>query len=152
EHLGQMNYQVMTVSENGKKAYYGTAFRKDNVDSKNIKSVLMGNDYHGIRNLLYNPFITEFFENTTQNTVGVQFQSNENNYVLFMKSDNRKTFSVFRIFLVILITHLLVISIICIISSYYMIIKPLHQLNQATESLVKGNFDVLRDIKGNDEF
>src|SRR5699024_7792624 len=32
KHLGQMNYQVMTVSENGKKAYYGTAFRKDNVD------------------------------------------------------------------------------------------------------------------------
>src|SRR5699024_3785388 len=30
EHLGQMNYQVMTVSANGKKAYYGTAFRKDN--------------------------------------------------------------------------------------------------------------------------
>mgnify|MGYP006879734584 FL=1 len=82
KHLGQMNYQVMTVSENGKKSYYGTAFRKDNVDSKNIKSVLNGHDYHGIRNLPYNPFITGFFENTTQNTVGVQFQSNGQNYAV----------------------------------------------------------------------
>ncbi|MGW9816984.1 two-component system, OmpR family, sensor kinase [Staphylococcus cohnii] len=152
KHLGQMNYQVMTVSENGKKSYYGTAFRKDNVDSKNIKSVLNGHDYHGIRNLPYNPFITGFFENTTQNTVGVQFQSNGQNYAVFMRPDIGKTFSEFRIFLVILITLLLVISIIWVISSTYMIIKPIQQLKQATERLMEGNFDVPIDIKRNDEF
>jgi len=115
-HLGEMNYQIMTVTEKGEKAYYGAPFRKDNVDTKNIKAVLNGNDYHGIKNLSYNPFITGFFENTTQNTVGVHYEANGKNYAVFMRPDIGKTFSEFRIFLIILITLLLVISIISVIS------------------------------------
>ena len=69
-----------------------------------------------------------------------------------MRPDIGKTFSEFRIFLVILITLLLVISIIWVISSTYMIIKPIQQLKQATERLMEGNFDVPIDIKRNDEF
>src|SRR5699024_7157674 len=127
-------------------------FRKDNVDTKNIKAVLNGNDYHGIKNLSYNPFITGFFENTTQNTVGVHYEANGKNYAVFMRPDIGKTFSEFRIFLIILITLLLVISIISVISSTYMIIKPIQQLKQATERLMEGNFDVPINVKRNDEF
>ncbi len=151
-HLGEMNYQIMTVTEKGEKAYYGAPFRKDNVDTKNIKAVLNGNDYHGIKNLSYNPFITGFFENTTQNTVGVHYEANGKNYAVFMRPDIGKTFSEFRIFLIILITLLLVISIISVISSTYMIIKPIQQLKQATERLMEGNFDVPINVKRNDEF
>src|SRR5699024_12638838 len=121
-------------------------------DSKIIKSVLHGHDYHGIIYSPYNPFITGFFENTTQYTVGVQSQSNGHNSAVFMRPDIGTTFSECRIFLVILITLLLVISIIWVISSTYMIIKPIQQLKQATERLMDGNFDVPIDIKRNDEF
>ena len=45
-----MNYQIMTVDQDGKKTFYGAKFRKDNLSQYHIKSVLKGNEYHGIKN------------------------------------------------------------------------------------------------------
>ncbi|WP_437272445.1 HAMP domain-containing sensor histidine kinase [Staphylococcus succinus] len=152
QHMGEMNYQVMTVSEKGKKSFYGTAFRKDNISKQEIQSVLQGHDYHGIKNLPYNPFVTGFFENTTKNTVGITFNQNNEKTAVFMRPDIGKTFSEFRIFLAILITLLLIFSIILIISSTYSIIKPIQQLKQATNRLMQGNFDTSINITRKDEF
>lgn len=152
QHMGEMNYQVMTISEKGKKSFYGTAFRKDNISKQEIQSVLQGHDYHGIKNLPYNPFVTGFFENTTKNTVGITFNQNNEKTAVFMRPDIGKTFSEFRIFLAILITLLLIFSIILIISSTYSIIKPIQQLKQATNRLMQGNFDTSINITRKDEF
>lgn len=151
-HLGEMNYQVMTVSEKGKRTYYGTEFRKDNLKSNIVQSVLNGKPYHGIKNLPYNPFITGFFENTTQNTVGMSFESQGHTYAVFMRPDIGKTFSEFRVFLAILITLLLFFSIILMISSTYTIIKPIQQLKHATDRLMKGDFSTAIRITRKDEF
>ncbi|WP_145459226.1 HAMP domain-containing sensor histidine kinase [Staphylococcus pettenkoferi] len=141
KHLGDMNYQVMTVNQNGDKHYYGERFRKDNVSQKDINHVLSGRDYHGIRDLRYHPFITGFFENVTSNTVGVQFTTDKEKLTVFMRPDIGKTFSEFRVFLAVLLTILLLISIILVISSTYSIIKPVQQLKQATQQLMRGRFD-----------
>jgi len=122
-HLGEMNYQVMTVSENGKRSFYGANFRKDNVDDDVVQSILNGKDYHGIRNLPYNPIITGFFENTTQNTVGISYEDKGKKYAVFMRPDIGKTFSEFRVFLAILISLLLLFSIVLVILSTYTIIN-----------------------------
>lgn len=151
-HLGEMNYQVMTVSENGQRSFYGAKFRKDNVDNNVIQTVLKGKDYHGIRNLPYNPIVTGFFENTTQNTVGMSFEDKGKKYAVFMRPDIGKTFSEFRVFLVILISLLLLFSIILVILSTYTIIKPIQQLKHATERLMKGNFDTPIHVTRKDEF
>ncbi len=58
-----------------------------------------------------------------------------------MRPDIGKTFSEFRVFLVILISLLLLFSIILVILSTYTIIKPIQQLKHATERLMKSNFD-----------
>ncbi|SCS80319.1 sensor histidine kinase [Staphylococcus caeli] len=151
-HLGEMNYQVMTVTESGKRTYYGTQFRKDNLDSDTVQTVLNGKHYHGIKDLPYNPFITGFFENTTQNTVGMSFKSQGHTYAVFMRPDIGKTFSEFRIFLAILITLLLFFSIILMISSTYTIIKPIQQLKHATNRLMQGNFNTAIRVTRKDEF
>ncbi|MDG0823004.1 MAG: HAMP domain-containing histidine kinase [Staphylococcus equorum] len=151
KHLGEMNYQIMTISENGKRTYYGEPFRKDNIAQQEVQSVLNGKDYHGIKNLPYAPIITGFFENTTQNTVGIAFESKGQNYAVFMRPDIGKTFSEFRIFLAILISLLLIISIILVISSTYTLIKPIQQLKNATERLMQGNFDTAIKITRKDE-
>ena len=152
KHLGEMNYQVMTISEDGHRTYYGTEFRKDNISKKTAESVLHGKDYHGIKNLPYNPIITGFFENTTKNTIGIAYQSKGHTYAVFMRPDIGKTFSEFRIFLAILITLLLLFSIILVISSTYAIIKPIQQLKRATERLMHGNFDEVIHVTRKDEF
>lgn len=141
KYLGDMNYQVMTVNQSGDKHYYGESFRKDNVSQKDINHVLSGRDYHGIRDLRYHPFITGFFENVTSNTVGVQFTTDKEKLAVFMRPDIGKTFSEFRVFLAVLLTILLLISIILVISSTYSIIKPVQQLKQATQQLMRGRFD-----------
>lgn len=151
KHLGEMNYQVMTVSNSGDRNYYGAEFRKDNINNQDVRNVLNGKDYHGIEDLPYNPIITGFFENTTQNTVGIAFKSQGENYTVFMRPDIGKTFSEFRIFLAILITLLLIISIILVISSTYTLIKPIQQLKNATERLMQGNFETIIKMTRKDE-
>src|SRR5699024_3256732 len=151
KHLGEMNYQVMTVSNSGNRNYYGAEFRKDNINNQDVRNVLNGKDYHGIEDLPYNPIITGFFENTTQNTVGIAFKSQGENYAVFMRPDIGKTFSEFRIFLAILITLLLIISIILVISSTYTLIKPIQQLKNATERLMQGNFETIIKMTRKDE-
>jgi len=151
KHLGEMNYQVMTVSNSGDRNYYGAEFRKDNINNQDVRNVLNGKDYHGIEDLPYNPIITGFFENTTQNTVGIAFKSQGENYAVFMRPDIGKTFSEFRIFLAILITLLLIISIILVISSTYTLIKPIQQLKNATERLMQGNFETIIKMTRKDE-
>ncbi|MCU5745259.1 HAMP domain-containing histidine kinase [Staphylococcus sp. SQ8-PEA] len=145
KHLGEMNYQIMTVDYDGNKRFYGEKFRKDNISHKDVQRVLNGHDYHGIKHLPYHLFVTGFFENVTSNTVGVQFKSKNQTMAVFMRPDIGKTFSEFRTFLAILITLLLLISILLVISSTYAIIKPVQQLKSATEQLMIGNFN--RPIK-----
>ncbi|RIP37382.1 sensor histidine kinase [Staphylococcus gallinarum] len=151
KHLGNMNYQIMTVSSSGEKHFYGEKFRTDNISKQAINDVLVGKAYHGIKQLPYNPVVTGFFDNTTQNTVGLQFQTNDQHLAVFMRPDIGKTFSEFRIFLAILISLLLFISILLTITSTYTIIKPVQQLKRATEYLMKGDFNKPIQITRNDE-
>ena len=51
KHLGQMNYQIMTVNEHGTKHFYGET--KNTISQSAIKKVLNGEDYHGIKNKPY---------------------------------------------------------------------------------------------------
>ena len=37
KHLGQMNYQIMTVNEHGTKHFYGETFRKNTISQSAIK-------------------------------------------------------------------------------------------------------------------
>src|SRR5699024_12521143 len=66
KHLGEMNYQVMTVSNSGNRNYYGAEFRKDNINNQDVRNVLKGKDYNDIEDLSYNTNINGLFENITQ--------------------------------------------------------------------------------------
>lgn len=141
KHLSEMNYQIMTVNEQGHKTFYGQPFRKDNISQQAIQQVLNHRDYHGIANKPFELFVTGFFDNETDNTVGVNFRTESGDVAVFIRPDIGKTFSEFRIFLAVLITLLLIISISLVIASTYSIIKPVQRLKYATERLMHGDFD-----------
>lgn len=142
QHLGQMNYQVVTVNKQGHKIFYGEPFRKDTLSSSSIKQVIQGHDYHGIKNKPFELFVTGFFDNETDNTVGVRFYEGHQPIAVFMRPDIGKTFGEFRIFLFVLLIFLLFISISLVIASTYSIIKPIKELKIATEQLMNGNFEI----------
>jgi two-component system OmpR family sensor kinase len=151
KHLGDMNYQILTVNKHGHKQFYGEPFRKDNISQHAISQVLHNKDYHGIKNQPYKLFVTGFFENVTSNTVGVKFTTHNQEFAVFMRPDIGKTFSEFRVFLAVLITLLLIISITLVILSTYAIIKPVKQLKRSTELMMRGNFSTPIKVTRKDE-
>ncbi|UDI77619.1 HAMP domain-containing protein [Staphylococcus taiwanensis] len=141
KHLGKMNYQIMTVDHQNHKSFYGHPYRKDTLSSSQIKQVLNGKDYHGIKEKPFELFVTGFFDNETDNTVGISFEHHSQTLAVFMRPDIGETFSEFRTFLTVLLLFLLTISITLVIASTYAIIKPIKILKQATERLMHGDFD-----------
>ncbi len=140
KHLGDMNYQILTVDNHGTKHFYGEPFRRDTLPQSAIQSVMNGKNYHGIKNKPFELFVTGFFDNETDNTVGLRFKTNDKPVAVFMRPDIGETFSEFRIFLAVLLGLLLVISISLVIASTYSIIKPVSALKSATHRLMKGDF------------
>ncbi|MGZ2417313.1 two-component system, OmpR family, sensor kinase [Staphylococcus caledonicus] len=140
-HLGHMNYQIMIVDEHHDTMFYGEPFRKNNISKSAINQVLKGKEYHGIKDKPFELFVTGFFDNETDNTVGLKFEHNNKPIAVFMRPDIGETFSEFRTFLVVILVCLLIISISLVIASTYSIIKPVKILKDATERLMHGNFD-----------
>ncbi|WP_180547112.1 histidine kinase dimerization/phospho-acceptor domain-containing protein, partial [Staphylococcus haemolyticus] len=95
----------------------------------------------GIKNKPFELFVTGFFDNETDNTVGVRFTQNHQPLAVFMRPDIGETFSEFRTFLSVLLICLLSISSTLGIASTYSIIKPIKTLKQARERLIHGDFD-----------
>lgn len=141
KHLGDMNYQIMIVDHSYHKTFFGEPFRKDTISDSAINQVLKGKAYHGIKNKPFELFITGFFDNETDNTVGIPFNQNNQKLAVFMRPDIGETFSEFRTFLAVLLICLLGISITLVIASTYSIIKPIKILKQATERLMHGDFN-----------
>lgn len=141
KHLGDMNYQIMTVDQHGNKHFYGAPFRKDSLPKHDIQKVLHGDTYHGIKEKPFKLFVTGFFDNETDNTVGLQFKNNHQAIAVFMRPDIGETFSEFRIFLAVLLALLLIISISLVIASTYSIVRPVKQLKRGTERLMNGDFN-----------
>lgn len=140
KHLGDMNYQILTVDNHGTKHFYGEPFCRDTLSQSAIQSVMDGKNYHGIKNKPFELFVTGFFDNETDNTVGLRFETKDKPVAVFMRPDIGETFSEFRIFLAVLLMLLLVISISLVIASTYSIIKPIAALKNATHRLMKGDF------------
>ncbi|HDD7783350.1 TPA: heme sensor histidine kinase HssS [Staphylococcus aureus] len=141
KHLGQMNYQIMTVDQKGHKTFYGEPFREDTLSQNAINNVLNNKDYHGIKDKPFALFVTGFFDNVTDNTVGINFKTKDGSIAVFMRPDIGETFSEFRTFLAVLLMLLLFISISLVIASTYSIIRPVKKLKLATERLIDGDFE-----------
>ena len=139
KHLGDMNYQILTVDNHGTKHFYGEPFRRDTLPQSAIQSVMNGKIITVLK-ISHLNYLSQVFDNETDNTVGLRFKSNDKPVAVFMRPDIGETFSEFRIFLAVLLGLLLVISISLVIASTYSIIKPVSALKSATHRLMKGDF------------
>lgn len=149
--LGDLNFQVVTYDEAHHSSYYGQSFRKDNLKADSIDDVLAGQYYHGIRNRPFNPFITGFFDNETRNTVGTTFNTNNGTYAVFMRPDIGHAFGEFRLFLLVLLGLLIIISIGLVTWSTYALVKPVQQLKHATGRMMNGDFNTPIAVTRQDE-
>src|SRR5699024_12443853 len=64
---------------------YGEAFKSYELPREQIQRVLDGEEYHGITNFPWSPFITGFFNNELRNTIGVPVHMDGETKALFVR-------------------------------------------------------------------
>src|SRR5699024_208443 len=110
-----------------------------------------GADYHGIRDLPNETFVTGFFADEIANSVGTPFTFNDKTYALFLRPNIKMLFTEVHYLLGGMFIGMGVISLIAMLFGARRLIKPLRQLTSATENIGAGQFDVPLPNKSNDE-
>lgn len=130
---------------------FGESFRSFNLDVDKMIAVLDGTDYHGMRNLPKETFVTGFFADELANSVGTSFTLNNETYALFLRPNIKMLFSEVHYLLGGMFIGMGVISLISMLFVARLLIKPLRQLTMATEKIRAGHYDVPLEYKSNDE-
>lgn len=130
---------------------FGEPFRSFNLDVHVMESVLNGTDYHGMRNLPKETFVTGFFADELANSVGTSFTVQNETYALFLRPNIKLLFSEVHYLLGGMFIGMGIISLIAMLFVARQLIKPLRQLTKATEKIGAGRYDVPLDYKSKDE-
>src|SRR5699024_12595537 len=77
----------LLVDEEGNETYFGAAFRDKGLPNQIKDNVLNGEIYHGMAEFPQETFVTGFFANELENTIGVPFTYEGEQYALFIRPD-----------------------------------------------------------------
>lgn len=113
--------------------------------------VINGDVYHGIRDFPHKTFVTGFFANELNNSVGVSFKTQNKKYALFVRPDIKLMFNEMRILFGWLLISSILMSIMLVLISTKYLVQPIKQLNNATTEISEGNFSIKLDIDRKDE-
>jgi len=149
--MADLGYSFYLVDQDGQGESFGEPIRLTSLSKENISSVLSGHVFHGIANYPWQPFVTGFFDNEIDNTIGVPIHTDGNTYALFIRADTDQQFGEMRIFLAILLVIILVISFIGILLSTQYIVKPIKDLTDATRKIAAGNYHIKLNVNRTDE-
>lgn len=151
-NVAQTGYQMYLVSDNNQSAFYGADFRETALDDRVVDNVLNGEIYHGMMNFPRQTFVTGFFANELENTIGVRVQHNGTYYALFMRPDIELLFNEMHLLFGMLAVLTIALSIILVFISAHFLIRPVTKLSRATKTLAEGNYQVDNlDIRRRDE-
>ena len=151
ENISTIGYQIYLVDPSGNESYFGAPFRNKNLSVSTKKYVLNGNIHHGMLNFPKRTFVTGFFANELENTIGVPLKYKGKNYALFIRPDIKLLFNemhnLFGWILILSIT----LSIVMVMFSTKYLVKPISNLTKATKLLANGRFDVELSVARHDE-
>ncbi|WP_026576491.1 sensor histidine kinase [Bacillus sp. UNC438CL73TsuS30] len=150
-HIGGIGYQILLVDSTGHQQSFGSAFRKKNLPDAVKEMVLNGEVYHGIRQFPKQTFVTGFFANELENSIGVPFTYEKKSYAIFIRPDIKLMFNEMHILFGWLLLLAILLSVILVLVSTNYLVKPIRKLNAATKEISEGNFSVKLDIDRSDE-
>jgi signal transduction histidine kinase len=151
ENLSTIGYQLYLVDSSGNESFLGAPFRDKTLPTATKEQVLNGEIYHGILQFPQETFVTGFFANELNNTIGVPLTHNGINYALFIRPDIKLLFNEMHILFGWLLALMIIISIVLVLVSTNYLVKPISKLTVATKSLSTGNFQVELDTNRKDE-
>ncbi|MBC1481714.1 sensor histidine kinase [Listeria seeligeri] len=151
QSVGELGYELYLTDGGADSSYYGGEFRKKALPEKTVDRVLRGETYHGIDEFNTGIFITGFFDNDIQNTIGVPVKVDGKTEALFIRQDPEQQFGELRIFFAMILVFTSIISILLVLISGRYIVNPIVKLTNATKQIRKGNYDVALEVKRKDE-
>jgi len=151
ETQADVGYKIILVDEQKNISLFGSDFRLNNLSERAIDDVLNGNEYHGMRNLPKETFVTGFFSDESANTVGTSFTYQNKTYALFLRPDIKMLFSEVHFLLVGLFIGMAIISLIAMLFVARKLIQPITKLTDATKKIGAEQFSVSLPINRGDE-
>ncbi len=151
EHIASIGYQIHLVSASGETMFFGQPFRNVTIDPTHVDRVLSGHIFHGIVQFKKKTFVTGFFANELENSIGVPLRYKGETFALFLRPDIKLHFNEMRILFAWLLGLTILFSLIFEIILAKYLIQPLSALNKATKKIRDGNFRAPVHIKRKDE-
>ncbi|WP_010094438.1 sensor histidine kinase [Ornithinibacillus scapharcae] len=151
DHLSSIGYQIFLTDYFGNEAFFGAPYRVTHLPDSIKNDVFDGNIYHGMLHFPRETFVTGFFANELENTIGVPVTHNETDYALFLRPDIKLLFNEMHVLFGWLLALTISLSILFVLISTKYLVKPISQLTAATKSLAKGNFHVDVSTSRHDE-
>ncbi len=149
KHIANMGFQIYAVNERLEGAYYGRPFKHEKLEPEQIRNVLAGGTYDGIRK--ERGLLLGFFENSLRNSVGLPIQVGEQSYALFIRPDLEQQIGEIRLFMAVLMGVAFVSSVALIVIFSRSIVRPVKHLTRATHQIVGGHYDVALNVSRRDE-
>ncbi|RED65152.1 sensor histidine kinase [Cohnella phaseoli] len=149
KHIANMGFQIYAVNERLEGAYYGRPFKHEKLEPEQIRNVLAGGTYDGIRK--ERGLLLGFFENSLRNSVGLPIQVGEQSYALFIRPDLEQQIGEIRLFMAVLMGVAFMSSVALIVIFSRSIVRPVKHLTRATHQIVGGHYDVALNVSRRDE-
>jgi signal transduction histidine kinase len=151
QSVAKLGYQVVVVNEENETASFGTTFKEMALNAEMTSIIGTNEIYHGIMDYKERFVFMNHFANDVQNTIGVPFTFQNEQYALFIRPDNALLFSEMHF----LIIAFIFISAIFILGAMLFLarglVQPLKQLQRATEQISQENYDIELQIDRHDE-
>src|SRR5690625_3842539 len=151
ENIADVGYRMALVDEEGNETYFGAAFRDKGLPNQIKDNVLNGEIYHGMAEFPQETFVTVFFANELENTIGVPFTYEGEQYALFIRPDIKLLFNEMHYLLAWMLLFTIILSIVLVLIITKYLVHPLSKITKATERLSQGNFDIKLEIERDDE-
>lgn len=149
--LTDLGYQFYLVDPHLNGKMFGDPFRKNELSTEQIESVLNGDVYHGIANYPWQLFVTGFFDNELTNTVGMPIEIAGETHALFVRPNTTQQFGEMRFFLAVLLILALLFSFLLVLISTTFIVRPIKKLRNATKTIAAGNYHLKLNVNRRDE-
>lgn len=151
ESIANMNFQLYLVDEKLDGKTFGEGFQDYTIDKTIIQSVLDGKTYHGISEFKSSLFVTGFFKDDLENSIGIPVTAGDQRYALFVRPNVEKQFGEMRIVFSLLLGLTFLLSMLFILTFTTFLVRPIKKLTRATRKIAGGSYDLQIDSNRSDE-
>ncbi|CAG7657048.1 sensor histidine kinase [Paenibacillus allorhizosphaerae] len=150
-HIAGMGFQIYAVNGRMEGASYGAPFKHWQMDEQQIRRVLQGETYYGMEKKRFSLTGAGFFENSIRNSIGIPMKVEGNDYALFVRPNLEQQIGDVHILLALLLGLTFCISIVLIAVMSRYIVKPVKKLTEATDKIIRGDYEIAMDVSRQDE-